>query len=343
MPEILSPEELRTLDAWWRAANYLTIGQIYLQENPLLREPLQREHIKPRLLGHWGTSPGLSLIYAHLNRLIRRERLEAIYLAGPGHGGPAIVACTYLEGTYSEVYPRVTRDVSGLRRLFRQFSPRGNSQPRQRAHPGVDPRRWRARLRAEPRLRRSVRRPLAAVGGGGRRRGGGDGVAGRELEGHQLPQPCPRRSGAPHPPSQRLQDCRPHRAGALHRRAGALAARGPRVRGAVRGGRRPGPGPPGAGRGPRRMSAAHPGHPAVGPRRLGSRSSALAGAGPPHAQGLDRSEGGRREAGGGNVPLPSSSAGRGARQPGAPPDAGGVAEELSPGGALRRQGDAGHR
>src|SRR5262250_3951349 len=126
MPDVLSPDELRTLDAWWRAANYLTIGQIYLQENPLLREPLRREHIKPRLLGHWGTSPGLSLLYAHVNRLIRREKFPAIFLAGPGHGGPAVVACTYLEGTYSEIYSRVTLDAAGMRRLFRQFStPRG--------------------------------------------------------------------------------------------------------------------------------------------------------------------------------------------------------------------------
>src|SRR5499427_8639049 len=125
MPNALNPEELRLIDAWWRAANYLTVGQIYLQENPLLREPLRPEHIKPRLLGHWGTSPGLSLVYAHVNRLIRRDGFPAIYLAGPGHGGPAIVACTYLEGTYTETYPRVTTDVGGLRRLFRQFSTPG--------------------------------------------------------------------------------------------------------------------------------------------------------------------------------------------------------------------------
>ena len=125
MPDALTPEELRLIDAWWRAANYLTVGQIYLQENPLLREPLRPEHIKPRLLGHWGTSPGLSLVYAHVNRLIRRDGFPAIYLAGPGHGGPAVVACTYLEGTYTETYPRVTTDVSGLRRLFRQFSTPG--------------------------------------------------------------------------------------------------------------------------------------------------------------------------------------------------------------------------
>ncbi|HUM11116.1 MAG TPA: phosphoketolase family protein [Myxococcaceae bacterium] len=125
MPDALTPEEVRLIDAWWRAANYLTVGQIYLQDNPLLREPLRSEHIKPRLLGHWGTSPGLSLVYAHLNRLIRRDGFPAIFLAGPGHGGPAVVACTYLEGTYSEIYPRVTPDAVGMRRLFRQFSTPG--------------------------------------------------------------------------------------------------------------------------------------------------------------------------------------------------------------------------
>lgn len=118
-------DEVTLLDAYWRAANYLTVGQIYLQDNPLLREPLRPEHIKPRLLGHWGTSPGLSLVYAHLNRVIRARDLDVILLTGPGHGGPAIVANAYLEGTYSEVYPRVTRDVAGLRSLFRQFSTPG--------------------------------------------------------------------------------------------------------------------------------------------------------------------------------------------------------------------------
>ncbi len=117
--------ELTALHRYWCAANYLTVGQIYLQENALLREPLRAEHIKPRLLGHWGTSPGLSLIYAHMNRLIRRDGLEALYLAGPGHGGPALLANVYLEGTYSDIYPEVTRDVHGMRRLFRQFSTPG--------------------------------------------------------------------------------------------------------------------------------------------------------------------------------------------------------------------------
>src|SRR5450756_761846 len=118
----LTPEDLRKIDAYWRAANYLSIGQIYLYANPLLREPLKIEHIKPRLLGHWGTTPGLNFIYAHLNRLIRKYDLNVIYLAGPGHGGPGLVANTWLEGTYSEFYPNVSRDLEGMQRLFTQFS-----------------------------------------------------------------------------------------------------------------------------------------------------------------------------------------------------------------------------
>jgi xylulose-5-phosphate/fructose-6-phosphate phosphoketolase len=117
--------EVAAVDAWWRANNYLTIGQIYLQSNPLLLEPLRPEHIKPRLLGHWGTSPGLSFIYAHASRLIRHTDSAMIYLAGPGHGGPALVAAGYLEGTYSSTYPRVTQNREGMRRLFRQFSSPG--------------------------------------------------------------------------------------------------------------------------------------------------------------------------------------------------------------------------
>jgi xylulose-5-phosphate/fructose-6-phosphate phosphoketolase len=118
----LSEAEVDDLDRWWRAANYLSVGQIYLLDNPLLREPLKPEHIKPRLLGHWGTTPGLNLIYAHLNRVIRNWDLDVIYIAGPGHGGPGMVASTYLEGTYSELYPSVSMDEAGLKKLFRQFS-----------------------------------------------------------------------------------------------------------------------------------------------------------------------------------------------------------------------------
>jgi xylulose-5-phosphate/fructose-6-phosphate phosphoketolase len=125
----ISPDDPRTaadpldlLDRYWRAANYLSVGQIYLLDNPLLREPLRVEHIKPRLLGHWGTTPGLNFIYAHLNRAIRISDLNVIYICGPGHGGPGMVANTYLEGTYSEIYPDISRDEPGLRKLFRQFS-----------------------------------------------------------------------------------------------------------------------------------------------------------------------------------------------------------------------------
>ena len=121
----VEPADLEVMDAWWRACNYLTVGQIYLQANPLLRMPLDAAHVKPRLLGHWGTSPGLSFVYAHANRIIRATGQEMIYLAGPGHGGPALVAAGYLEGAYTEIYPDVTPDLDGVRRLFRQFSTPG--------------------------------------------------------------------------------------------------------------------------------------------------------------------------------------------------------------------------
>ena len=121
----LPPDVLRRIDAYWRALNYLSVGQIYLLDNPLLREPLRPEHIKPRLLGHWGTTPGLNFLYVHLNRAIRLCDLNAMYVIGPGHGGPALVAAGYLEGTYTEVYPQVTQDEVGMLRLFRQFSSPG--------------------------------------------------------------------------------------------------------------------------------------------------------------------------------------------------------------------------
>ncbi len=120
--ESLSRDELSLLDAYWRAANYLSVGQIYLYDNPLLKEPLKPDHVKPRLLGHWGTTPGLNLVYAHLNRLITRHDLNVIYVTGPGHGGPGLVANTYLEGTYSEFYSHIPQNAEGMKRLFQQFS-----------------------------------------------------------------------------------------------------------------------------------------------------------------------------------------------------------------------------
>ena len=118
----LSPDQLSKMNAYWRAANYISVGQIYLYDNPLLKKPLTLEHIKPRLLGHWGTTPGLNFIYVHLNRVIKRDDLNIIYVTGPGHGGPGLVANTYLEGSYSEMYPEITEDEQGMKKLFKQFS-----------------------------------------------------------------------------------------------------------------------------------------------------------------------------------------------------------------------------
>jgi xylulose-5-phosphate/fructose-6-phosphate phosphoketolase len=122
MADTLSKAELKAMNAYWRAANYLSVGQIYLYDNPLLKKPLKLKHIKPRLLGHWGTTPGLNFIYVHLNRVIKSRDLNVIYITGPGHGGPGIVANTYLEGTYSELYPRISQDAEGMKKLFKQFS-----------------------------------------------------------------------------------------------------------------------------------------------------------------------------------------------------------------------------
>src|SRR5262249_31636041 len=122
MPKTLSDSERSLIHKYWSAANYLSVGQIYLYDNPLLKQQLSKDHIKPRLLGHWGTTPGLNFIYVHLNRLIRQLDLNMIYVTGPGHGGPALVANAYLEGTYSEVYPNIACDEEGMKRLFTQFS-----------------------------------------------------------------------------------------------------------------------------------------------------------------------------------------------------------------------------
>src|SRR5512132_3116369 len=118
----LDDRDLARIDAYWRAANYLSVGQIYLLDNPLLRRPLTLKHIKPRLLGHWGTTPGLNFIYVHLNRVIKKHDLNVLYVTGSCHGGPGVVANTYLEGTYSEVYPNISQDAEGMQRLFKQFS-----------------------------------------------------------------------------------------------------------------------------------------------------------------------------------------------------------------------------
>ena len=209
-PTALGDEELRRLDAYWRAANFLSVGQIYLLDNPLLRDGLAPEHVKPRLLGHFGTAPGLNLVYAHMNRAIRERDLDAIFVTGPGHGGPANVANAYLEGTYAELYPGylggrrgATQAVPTVLVSGRHPEPRGPGDAR------LDPRGRRARLCARPRVRRGLRQSRPGRRLRRRRRGGRDRAAGGELALEQVPQPALRRRRAAGPAPERLQDREP--------------------------------------------------------------------------------------------------------------------------------------
>ena len=211
----LTKSESALIDAYWRAANYLSVGQIYLFDNPLLREPLKEEHIKPRLLGHWGTTPGLNFIYAHLNRMIKKYDLDMIYITGPGHGGPGLVANTYLEGTYSEVYPGIPQDVGGMKRLFTQFVPRRHSRATWR--PRRPARSTRAANLEYSLSRTPMARPLTTLISSSPR---SSATAKRRPERsrqagiQQVPQSGARRRGAADPASQRLQDRKSDRAGA---------------------------------------------------------------------------------------------------------------------------------
>ncbi len=300
--------------------------------------PLTSEQIKPRLLGHWGTSPGLSFVYAHASRLIQHTGQQMIYLAGPGHGGPALVAASYLEGTYTERFPEVTTDADGMRLLFRRFSaPGGIPSHVSVTTPGsiheggelgyvLDAR---VRCRAgQPRPDRARRR--------GRRRGR-DRTAGGLVEGRLVPQSRARRRGAAGAPSQRRQDRRAHRAGPQGPCRGALAARGPRLRRA-RGG---GVGPAGharALRGDARDGVPpDPGDPARRPhRQLGRPSPPLAADRASLPQGLDRSTLRGRCRDRGDLALPPGAALGSPGQPRAPGDPRGVDAVLPPRGALRR-------
>ncbi len=226
----LTATELHNINAYWRAANYLSVGQIYLMANPLLREPLRKEHIKPRLLGHWGTTPGLNFIYAHMNRAIKLYDLNAIYICGPGHGGPGMVANTYLEGTYSELYPDIPETEEGISRLFRQFSfPGGIPSHAAPETPGS--------IHEGGELGYSLLHAYGAVfdnpdllaccvvGDGEAETG----ALRHQLAFQQIPQPRARRRRAPHPASQRLQDRRTHRARPHPARRTRLAFRGLRL------------------------------------------------------------------------------------------------------------------
>ena len=206
----LSADELDKINAYWRACNYLAAGMIYLRDNPLLREPLKPEHIKHRLLGHWGASPGLSFTYIHLNRLINKYDLDAIFLAGPGHGAPGVLAPVYLEGAYSEVYPEQGRRRRGHAPVLQGvFLPRRHRQPLHAGNAGLDPRRRRTRLQRLACLRRGLRQSRPAGDGDGGRRRSGNRAAGDLLAFQQVPQSDPRWRGAADPASQRLQDQQP--------------------------------------------------------------------------------------------------------------------------------------
>ena len=223
----LSGTELDALDAWWRAANYLSVGQIYLLGNPLLTEPLRPEHVKPRLLGHWGTTPGLNLIYAHLNRVIRNSDLNVIYICGPGHGGPGMVANTYLEGTYSELYPGITQDTGGMARLFKQFSfPGGIPSHAAPETPGSIHEGGELGYSLVHAYGAAFDNPdliVACVIGDGEAETGP--LAG-QLALEQVPQPGHRRRGAADPAPQRVQDRQPDGPGPdTDRRAGVAAGR----------------------------------------------------------------------------------------------------------------------
>ena len=220
----LSSGELHKIDAYWRAANYLSVGQIYLYANPLLREPLTLEHVKPLVVGHWGTTPGQNFIYVHLNRVIKKDDLDMIYIAGPGHGGPALVANTYLEGSYSEIYPDISQDEAGMKRLFKQFSfPGGISSHVAPTTPGS--------IHEGGELGYSLSHAFgAAFDNPGlhrrlhrRRRRGRDGSLGDRLAIQQVSRSDHGRSGSADPAPERLQDQQPDRPRARRaRRTGAV-------------------------------------------------------------------------------------------------------------------------
>ena len=203
----LTPDQLRKMDAWWRAANYLSVGQIYLLDNPLLKEPLKKADIKPRLLGHWGTTPGLNFIYVHLNRVIKERGLDMMYVIGPGHGGPGIVANCYLEGTYSEVYPNISQDEEGMRKLFKQFSfPGGIPSHVAPETPGSIHEGGELGYALSHAFGAAFDNPgliVAAVVGDGEAE---TGAARHKLAFEQVPEPGDRRGRAADPASQRLQD-----------------------------------------------------------------------------------------------------------------------------------------
>ena len=341
----LTAEELRLIDAYWRAANYLSVGQIYLLDNPLLREPLRLEHVKPRLLGHWGTTPGLNLLYAHMNRAIRQRDLNAIYVTGPGHGGPGLVANTYLEGTYSEVYPHIGEDEEGIAPAVPAVL-----VPRRHSVATWPPRRPARSTRAAssatrscmPTARSSTTR-ICSSPVRHRRRRGRDRPARRELALEQVREPGARRRRAavlhlngykianptvlariPHEELRALLEGYGHEPlfvegddpARVHQ---ALAAALDCV----------------ARRASRRSRSGHGAGDARAPALADDRAS--------DSEGLDGPEGGRRPAGRGHVPRAPGAACRACGESGAPPPARGVDALVPARGAVRRRRSAAGR
>ena len=213
MAQVLTVQERDDIHAWWRAANYLSVGQIYLLDNPLLRRPLEASDVKPRLIGHWGTTPGLNFTYVHLNRLIRTHDVDMIYITGPGHGGPAMVANAWLEGTFSEIYSNVSRDEAGMQRLFKQFSfPGGVPSHVAPEVPGSIHEGGELGY-ALSHAWRGLRQPGPDRRGHRRRRRVRDRAAGRLLALQLVSRPHARRRGAADPAPERIQDRQLDRAG----------------------------------------------------------------------------------------------------------------------------------
>ncbi len=331
---VLSDEELRTLDAHWRAANYLAVGQIYLLANPLLTEPLTPAHIKPRLLGHWGTSPGLNLVYTHLNRVIKARGLDALCVWGPGHGGPAVLANSWLEGTYSETYPDVSRDAAGMELLFKQFSfPGGVPSHVAPEHPGSIHEGGELGYSLAHAYGAAFDNPdllVACVIGDGEAETGPLAAAWHSnkfldpvhdgavlpilhLNGYKIANPTV---------LSRLPESE------LDELAGILRRADPRHR------RRPGPGAPGDGQGFRPGTGPYRGDAADGPRGRRRRTRALARDRAAHPEGLDRPRRGRRRPRRRHLARTPGPAGGGARKPRTPGAVGGVAALVPARGAL---------
>ena len=336
----IAPELLARIDAYWRAANYLSVGQIYLLDNPLLREPLRAEHIKPRLLGHWGTTPGQNFIYAHLNRVITRVRPRHDLHLGPGTRRTGArrqhLPGRHLQRGLSGGHPRRSRAEDAVPAVLVS---RRHSEPRRAGDARQHPRRRRARVLAEPRVWRRVRQPRTHRRLRHRRRRSRDRTAGHGVALEQVPQPGHRRRGAADPAPERLQDRQPGGAGAHPARGAATAAARLRL-GAVLRRRATTPRSmhraDGGDARPRR-SQRYPRHPSTRRDERARVATALADDRPRHAEGLDRPARRRRTADRRHVPRAPGAAVRPAPQPGSPRAARAVDEELSAGGAVRRE------